>query len=393
MMNAGDAQSSEQAELLAFSQRLLGLRGQVLDAWLGKVRSQLPGARELRHPILMDTFPALYLNLVEALTPDMPRALATSGTTIAAAHGSERARMSHYHPQEVVREYQLLRETLLEQVQAAGVAMPPKALVTINMSIDTAIIEAVTEFGVVHARLQAFFVAALSHDMRTPLATAGMAAQLALRKIDDEDVRALMHTIRRSVTRIDHMIGEMLDDLAGHPDGLGMALELSSFDLMALAREVCEGALGGACNVQLSGVPSPGYWCRDALKRALENLLGNALKYGDCSQPILIHLARTDGRQLMSVYNEGPPISRDKMGQIFTAYFRDDDKPGQGWGVGLPFVKAVAESHGGSISVDSSAERGTTFMLDLPIDARPYQPALLSDPLPPAAGAQDGPSH
>ena len=45
----------------------------------------------------------------------------------------------------------------------------------------------------------------------------------------------------------------------------------------------------------------------------------------------------------------------------------------QGWGIGLPYVRSVGESHGGTIGVDSVEERGTTFTIDMPIDARPYQ--------------------
>ena len=44
----------------------------------------------------------------------------------------------------------------------------------------------------------------------------------------------------------------------------------------------------------------------------------------------------------------------------------------KGWGIGLPFVKAVGESHGGSVSVDSSPELGTTFLIDIPVDCRPF---------------------
>jgi len=42
----------------------------------------------------------------------------------------------------------------------------------------------------------------------------------------------------------------------------------------------------------------------------------------------------------------------------------------QGWGIGLPYVRAVAESHGGSVTVDSGVDRGTTFVIDIPLDAR-----------------------
>ena len=45
----------------------------------------------------------------------------------------------------------------------------------------------------------------------------------------------------------------------------------------------------------------------------------------------------------------------------------------EGWGIGLPYVRSVAESHGGSVAVDSAVSRGTTFIIDMPRDARPFQ--------------------
>jgi signal transduction histidine kinase len=358
-----------------FSRQLLALRPAILAAWEGKVRGQIDAAGTLGGPILVDTFPTMFDNLVEALTPSYPRELATSGTTIAAVHGSERARMTPYQPHELVKEYQLLREAILEQIVAAKLPLPGSAVLTLNLSIDRAIIESVAEFSIVHNRLREFFIATLSHDMRTPLSTANMAAQLVHRKVDDPDVKTLMQTIMNSITRIDSMIEQLLDDLATPADGSCMPLSFSSFDMLELAREVCEAPpySEGACAV--SGDPSPGCWSRDTIKRALENLIGNAMKYGDGSCPVQVHLCQVEGRQLVSVHNDGKPIPAEKLEHIFTMFYRNEVQAGRGWGVGLPFVRAVAQSHGGSITVDSDEGRGTTFTLDVPVDASAYQPS------------------
>jgi signal transduction histidine kinase len=81
---------------------------------------------------------------------------------------------------------------------------------------------------------------------------------------------------------------------------------------------------------------------------------------------------------IISVHNEGDPIPPDQIETVFQVFHRakaakEGNRPG--WGIGLPYVRSVAESHGGSIGVDSSAERGTTFGIDLPVDARPFQNA------------------
>ena len=76
---------------------------------------------------------------------------------------------------------------------------------------------------------------------------------------------------------------------------------------------------------------------------------------------------------MLSVHNTGNPIPAENRTRIFQYLWRQDNARDQrGWGIGLPFVQSVAESHGGSVAVDSSPEQGTTFLIDLPIDCRPF---------------------
>ena len=114
------------------------------------------------------------------------------------------------------------------------------------------------------------------------------------------------------------------------------------------------------------------------MKRALENLVGNAVKYGAPDKQIRIKIDEMHERLLLSVHNEGNPIPPEELEDIFQIFQRAiaaKESKKQGWGIGLPYVREVAESHGGSIGVDSADERGTTFLIDIPVDARPYQNA------------------
>jgi signal transduction histidine kinase len=81
---------------------------------------------------------------------------------------------------------------------------------------------------------------------------------------------------------------------------------------------------------------------------------------------------------ILTVHNEGEPIPPEQTAYIFEVFRRAasaKDGKKEGWGIGLPYVRSVAESHGGSVAVDSSVDRGTTFTIDIPIDSRPYQDA------------------
>lgn len=121
--------------------------------------------------------------------------------------------------------------------------------------------------------------------------------------------------------------------------------------------------------------PITGHWCRNSLRRALENLLTNAIKYRDGKQ-VRIKADAILGRLMLSVHNGGKPIAEDQRERIFDYLRREGEgKLGVGWGIGLPFVRSVAEGHGGSVAVDSAAGRGTTFIIDIPLDCRPLVPA------------------
>lgn len=78
---------------------------------------------------------------------------------------------------------------------------------------------------------------------------------------------------------------------------------------------------------------------------------------------------------MLSVHDEGASIPPDQIESVFQVFRRAaaaKQNPAQGWGSGLPHVRSVAESHGGSIGVDSAPERGTTFTIDILLDMRPF---------------------
>jgi signal transduction histidine kinase len=100
--------------------------------------------------------------------------------------------------------------------------------------------------------------------------------------------------------------------------------------------------------------------------------VSNARKYGDASQAITVRVSRVDTRMMLAVHNEGTTIPAAEMERLFHTFERIEDVDVKGWGLGLPYVRNVAESHGGSVVVDSAPERGTTFTVSLPVDARPY---------------------
>lgn len=382
-MTLASDQNLDRNMLSETSRKMLDLKEAVLQEWEIRVRSAFKEARELREPIFINTIPPFYDNIVQAVTPSYPRANATEGTTLAYAHGSERARLTDYDPAILMLEYQMFKAALLHVLQKNSVQLSSEELLVINSSIDEAIREAVMAFSASISAMREQFIAALTHDMRTPLNTASMAAEIISLTTDVPRIKDLARQVVESITRADKMAQSMLDTMVFN-QGQQLRLELTNFDMLVLAQEICNANRAKeSSRCKVMGNPIYGWWSHDAMQRALENLVSNAIKYGEPRTPITVALESTHGSVVISVHNEGLPIPIEEQQAVFQVFKRSENaaKNKQGWGVGLPYVRAVAESHGGAVTIDSAVQRGTTFTITMPVDARPFQdtPAVCTD--------------
>lgn len=358
--------------LSALSLRVLVMRDRVLEAWEEHVRNSVQGAERILHPVLINTMPVFYDNIAEALSPSHPRHNATSNNDIAIAHGGERARMTDYEPDHIVQEYQLFRDAFSQVADAEGVELSRDQWKIVNSSIDSAVRASIKEFTSMHDAFRDRMAASLSHDMRNPLSVIVNAAHLLGMDTHQPPSPTLVKKIIENGRRLGGMIDDMLDALSARR-ATQLPLELGEFDMLELAQHVSsnlEVEESSACSV--GGVSVVGHWCRDSMQRALENLIVNGEKYGD-GKGVHVQVEETHGRVIVSVHNTGNPIAKERRGQIFQYLWRyAGSEERNGWGIGLPFVKDVAESHGGSVAVDSAPETGTTFMIDIPVDCRPF---------------------
>ncbi|QNA87751.1 HAMP domain-containing histidine kinase [Massilia sp. Dwa41.01b] len=346
-------------------------RDEVLDLWRKRVAAEVPAAAKLGSPILTDTLPILYENIVEALSVSDRRHTATAGTNLGNVHGRERANMTEYGPQDLIHELQLFREVLFSVAKTKGLRLSQANADVIGHAIEHATRESISGYSAVNKEVNEAFIMSLSHDLRNPLHVANASAQLISLKTSDPGILRLAGSIVQKIRETDEMIQTLLDaaQLRGR---MKLKLHLTAFDIMPLVEEVCADMPLVGQSVQVAGENLVGQWCRVSMKRVLENLASNAHKYGDPSKPITVTVSKADDRMLLSVHNEGRPIPETDISRLFNTFQRLEDVDIKGWGLGLPFVQNVIESHGGSVVVDSAEGRGTTFTVSVPIDARPY---------------------
>lgn len=356
---------------------LLSRRDEILEIWKNDVRVESRRAAELSIPILIDTLPSFLDNLAEALSPEYPRSNAGEDTTIAEEHGGERARLSNYQLGDLIREYQILRESVV-LILNRHVKLTQEELRIIQTSFNVSVRQAATSFALVHTEIREQFVATLTHDLRNPLNSISMASQL-LQDADElsADSRSVVFKILENSRRMDRMIQDLLDVTYVRSGGR-LTLRLSEMKMLDTVRDVVSHmTLSHGKKFIINGKETIGWWDSEAVRRAVENLATNAIKYGDTIAPVTIDVVSEHNRIIVKVHNEGTPIPIEEQEAIFQAYRRSRSHSSKrGWGIGLPLVRAVAEAHGGSLQLDSAPMRGTTFMLDIPVDARPFRDAL-----------------
>lgn len=360
------------------SHRMLSLQDAVLRLWEEQLRETLPRTGQLSHPVLIDTMPVLYERMCAILTPAYFGRDGIDVSTIGAEHGIERASLSAYDAETILAEFQLFRSVLFDMLDAHEVALTGPERRALHLTIDMAVRESVRAFVTAADSLRERFAGALAHDLRQPVSNVTMGAQLILRLDPPPAIADWAGRILKNGERMSAMLKDLLDALALQ-SGDRLKLALSQFDLLALVESVAQRARDyQGADVRVEGVPITGWWSQPALERALENLVNNAQKYGDPGTPIEVHLGVDNERAVLSVRNQGKPIPPGELEAIFQQFVRSKDAgdtPAGSWGLGLPYVRTVAQSHGGSAVVFSDADAGTVFVIDVPVDARPFQEA------------------
>lgn len=221
------------------------------------------------------------------------------------------------------------------------------------------------------------FVAALSHDLRNPIGVAKMSAQLLSNSdYDPNERKELVQMIQENMERADAMIADLLN-VTSLKAGDKMQIKVTECNLETIAQstiDTLEKMHRRSISLKIVG-KLQGYWDSNGLRRVLENLVGNGIKYGTPNSRVSVEITAEDSHILINVHNHGNPIPPEMIERIFDPFHRADAAKKSlqtGWGIGLTIVRALIKAHGGEISVRSNDAEGTTFSVTLPKDSRQH---------------------
>jgi signal transduction histidine kinase len=225
-------------------------------------------------------------------------------------------------------------------------------------------------------QMRSDLISTIAHELRTPLTavrtSVGLLLDPALRPSADER-RSLLETIDRNATRMQRVVGDILD-LARFRVGR-VQLQLRRFDAVELARSAISSvsplAEGRGQPIELESADGPIWVFGDyrRLEQALVNLLSNAGKYSPDGSPIHVAVQGAEGNVAWTVRDRGRGIKPADKARLFERFFvaqRARSDATAGVGLGLPITLAILQAHEGRIEVESRPGHGSTFTMIVP---------------------------
>jgi signal transduction histidine kinase len=210
------------------------------------------------------------------------------------------------------------------------------------------------------------FVADASHELRTPL-TSVLANLELLEEVLEGEPREAAASALRSSRRMRRLVADLL--LLARADS-GRVARHEPLDVSRIVTEAA-GELqpvAGDHGVRVDAAPGAVVdGARDELHRLVLNLMENALRHTDPGTPVEASVAVQDGQVVIAVEDDGPGVPPELADKVFERFFRGASDRGGSSGLGLAIVRAVAESHAGTVALEPPLDgRGARFVVRLP---------------------------
>lgn len=289
-------------------------------------------------------------------------------------HGSQRVEAG-FDIVELSSEFRALRASVLrlwkKVITTAVEEDKLEDMIRFNEAIDEVWMHSMARFHTKVDESKNWFIGILGHDLRNPLsAISGVQQILSLSSNLSDTEKALVKRSESSVKRMEELISNLLE-LTKLRLGSGMTIKKSKTDLTLQSEQIIQEFMIVYPQAQLhlqSPGPVQGEWDNLRINQVVTNLLANALRHGNPGGPVTINISAEGGNAYLSVHNEGRPIPEDMREMIFTGMYTKSENHSQqsSYGLGLYIVKEIVNSHNGSIDLESTDKKGTTFTITLP---------------------------
>ncbi|MGW5778799.1 ATP-binding protein [Streptomyces sp. NPDC003863] len=227
-------------------------------------------------------------------------------------------------------------------------------------------------------KIRTSLLAAVSHDLRTPLA--GIKASVSSLRSDDvdwseEDRAELLANVEEGADRLDHLVGNLLD-VSRLETGTVTAV-LRQTDLDEVVPMALVGVPDDSVELDIPETLPMVVVDRGLLERAVANVVENAVKYSPAGTPVLVSASALADRVELRVVDRGPGVPDEAKDRIFGAFQRYGDAPrGAGVGLGLAVARGFVEAMGGTVTAEDTPGGGLTMTIGLRMEegAPPFRP-------------------
>lgn len=353
-------------------------RQEIIASWRNQVR-ELPAARGIDTPTLNDHIPDFLNQLIRAFRMNsdetIPEALKEGSP---AAHGLQRVQDA-FDIEEVVAEYNILRGCVHDLAENHGLNLQGRPFRIMNRVFDQSIglaLQAYASRRALEVLLRREeYLAFIAHDLRTPLNAIAMAGRVlersfAAQAAGNESAR-MFTALRRNVQHLEKLVEKVLEENSNLQTEVGIKLERREVDLWPVVEGLIHDLhpVAGTSSIRLvNDVAEEQVVYADAnlLRRVLQNLIANAIKYTPRGEIVVSARQREQGDGVeVAVSDNGAGIAPEFIDHVFEKGESDGRSEGIS-GLGLAIVKTFIEAHGGTVTVESVVARGSKFSFWLP---------------------------
>lgn len=237
--------------------------------------------------------------------------------------------------------------------------------------------ETVASFNDMLARIEDGFLhlenfsADIAHELRTPVTNLTTQTEVVVGQVRSTDeYREVLYSNLEEFGRLNRMINDMLflAQTDNDPDNLNLEIVNLTETIQGLFEYFEAWVEEQGVSLQLKGRAVPIRADREMFRRALSNLLSNAIRYTPRGETVTVRLFQNEQATTISVENPGEKIPAEELPRLFNRFYRGDpsrQRKGDGAGLGLAIVKSIVEAHGGTVHTESD-DTMTRFVIVLP---------------------------